>query len=101
MNFIDKLRGKSYNHSSVVYHYKGDVIKTTQNLSVTPAQMFELAAKGIPITQGNVDNFFDGTENPSWDIPLYKQRNVDMSELWQAQQSAKKVVSKFKKEVKK
>lgn len=64
------------------------------NLAYTPSQMMELAEKGIPINQGNIgaDNFFDGVPigEGTFDLPLERQKGVDVADCWQAAQSIRK-----------
>lgn len=97
MNFTDKLKGKCVNRVFTHARYDSDSIVVKGGLASTPSQMLELASKGVPISENNVSNFFDGEKNPSWDVPLYRQRNVDIADVWQAEQDAKKVLKKIKK----
>lgn len=88
---------------------KGCVCKRTESdlpvkggLSVTPAEMFDMARRGIPVTTANLDmQFNDGEVNPSWDIPVDRQRGVDIGEIWQTSMDVKrKVKSAYKNDVK-
>lgn len=63
---------------------KSDFLAVRPNLAVTPAQMLELAKGGIPVSGPNVHNFFDGVANPSFDVPLDRQRGVDIADMWTA-----------------
>lgn len=36
---------------------------------------------------------FDGVNNPSWDLPIDQKRGVDVAEVWQAQRTARKVIT--------
>lgn len=67
--------------------------QTKQGLSMSPADVARCASRGIAVTsQINDSLFFDGTDNPSFELPLEMQRGVDVADVWQAQQSARKRV---------
>ena len=69
---------------------EGDFLPTKPGLAYTPAEMLKLAERGVPISSATVDsNFFDGQVNPAWDIPIERQRGIDVSDVWQAQQDAR------------
>lgn len=60
------------------------------NLAVTPAQMLDMAEKGIPISSQNIAmSVKDGEENPSWDLPLDQLRGVDPAAMWEHSQVIK------------
>lgn len=64
--------------------------KTKSGLAYSPAQMNEMMQKGIPVTTKNLENrFFDGEENPSWNIDLMRQKGVDIADVWEAEQAAR------------
>lgn len=67
-----------------------DFLKVKEGLAYTPSQMYELMEKGIPISMQNTGTFVDGEPNPSWNVPLERERGVDASDVWQAQQEARK-----------
>lgn len=62
------------------------------NLAVTPAQMSQMAARGIPIAAQSLDSFVDGVSNPSYDLPIESQRGIDVVQVWDAQKSARKKI---------
>lgn len=66
--------------------------KTKPGLAVTPAQMSQMADKGIAISAQNAANFYDGSENPSWDVLPEYERGIDVADLWQNQQTARKKI---------
>jgi hypothetical protein len=71
-------------------------LRTRQNLSYTPAQMMKLAEKGVPVSQVNVDEsqFYDGEVNPSWSVPIERDRGIDAADVWQAQQESRSKLRK-------
>ena len=85
-----KFRSKRYCACATIARAQND-LETRQGLAVTPAQMDELAAKGIPISsQSAMSQFQDGTPNPSWDsLPLEETRGIDVAEIWQSSQDSK------------
>lgn len=68
--------------------------KTTNGLSMTPAQIKECVARGIPVTTANVDMFVDGVSNPSTVLPIDELRGVDAVDAWNASMDAKKKIAK-------
>lgn len=67
-----------------------DEIKTKCGLSYSPAQMLEMANKGISVSSQNLETkFYDGTPNPSWNLEILRQRGVDLADLWTVAQQAK------------
>lgn len=68
-------------------------------LAVSPAQMVEMTRKGIAIsTQNQPDSVFEeGSTINSFDIPLEHRRGVDLVQLWEASESAKKKIRSARK----
>lgn len=68
--------------------------KPVQNgLALTPAQMAEMAERGIPISTANAQLAYEeGDRSNSFDIPVEDKRGVDMADVWVAQQDARKRV---------
>lgn len=85
---------------SVVYSSEDSYHRVRPNLAVTPAQMFEMAAHGVPISLQNASNFHDGDTNPSWTVPPERVRGVDMADLWQMQQSSRAKLKKARADAK-
>ena len=85
-----KFRSQNWNASACITRAQTD-LETRQNLSVTPAQMDELAKRGIPISsQSAASQFSDGVPNPDWDsLPFEEQRGVDIAEIWQETMTSK------------
>lgn len=55
------------------------------NQVLTMAQMDALRKEGKPISsfQMSADNFFDGSDNPTPEVPLEMQRSVDINQVWE------------------
>lgn len=68
-------------------------IPVQNGLSLTPTEMMRMAQKGVPISAQNEQNFFDGVDNPPWDVAPEKMRGVDPSDLWQLQKTSRKKVT--------
>lgn len=76
-----------------------DDILTIPDLAMTPAQMMSLAENGIPISNQHLNNeYYDGDVNISDDIPLDRQRGVDVNEMWNKKQDVKKALKKMAKD---
>ncbi|UPW41270.1 hypothetical protein [Sigmofec virus UA08Rod_4527] len=77
----------------VSYIYPDEYIKVEQGLSVSPSQVAELTAKGIPVSSTNVSQFIDGSPNPSFDLPIDELRGVDINDVWEASKEAARNLS--------
>lgn len=66
-------------------------LRTRQGLAYTPSEMLSLAERGIPVNQANVgeNNFYDGEINPSWSVPIERDRGVDIADVWQMQMESR------------
>lgn len=63
------------------------------NLACSPKQIADMAKKGIAISSHSVDlNYHDGETDISFDVPVDQQANVDIAEIWEAQQIAQEKV---------
>lgn len=69
-------------------------------MAVTPGQMFEMAAHGMPISLQNAANFTDGYTGSSWFVPAEKVRGIDPADLWTLQQSTRGKLKKAMKAAK-
>ena len=51
----------------------------------------KLTERGIPVSSQNMPegSFFDGEVNPSWTVPIERDRGVDVADVWQAQQESR------------
>lgn len=88
MSFQEKLLKHGQKCATCVR--EGDFLPTKPGLAYTPAEMLKLAERGVPISSATIDsNFFDGQVNPAWDVPIERQRGIDVSDVWQAQQDAR------------
>lgn len=63
--------------------------ETKQGLSYTPAELMDYAKKGIPVSASNSESYFDGTANPSFDMPVDQLRGVDVVDCWVAQNDSR------------
>lgn len=65
-----------------------DVVQS--GLALTPAEMAQLAAKGIPVTPASLGvEFFDGRGQDDFAIDPMYQRGVDITDVYTAQESSK------------
>lgn len=73
-----------------------DETPVQDGLAVSPATMYDMTKKGIPIsTQNQPDNLFDNTDsNNSFFIPVDRKRGVDIVQLWETEQTIKKKTRK-------
>lgn len=77
---------------------RNDQDKPVQSdLALTPAQMADLAEKGIPISTANAQLAYeDGTRSATFDIPIEERRGIDIADVWNTQQDARdKVVNAY------
>lgn len=59
-------------------------------LAYTPSMVMELTEQGIAVSGANADAmFFDGSESPSFSVPIERQRGVDAVDAWEASRSAR------------
>ena len=67
-------------------------VPVEQNLAMTPAQMYSLVQQGRPVSlqQLPLDNFDDGTSDPSFYVTMDKRRGVDIVDVWNKSQDLKK-----------
>lgn len=78
-----------------------DEVEPKPGLAYTPADMAKLHAQGMPINSANIINqFYDGEPNPSFDIPIERQRGLDPAEIWETSKASAKKIKEFEKVVK-
>lgn len=54
----------------------------------------QLRRQGTPLSSTSVENmYYDGIENPSFDVPFEQQRGVDINDVWNAAQDGLRRVS--------
>ena len=65
-------------------------------LTLTPSQMDIMRKQGRPVSTMQLpeDMFFDGATKPTG-ITIENARGIDVNDVWQAQQAAKKKIKKF------
>ena len=68
------------------------------DLVTTPKQIYELSSAGMSVSMPDGSNYYDGDKNPSFDMLPENRRGMDVADLYQLEQSAKKhIVSKYHK----
>lgn len=77
-----------------------DAVKTKNGLAVSPSTAMAMAERGIPISAQMSSDFYDGDDNPSWELPLERSRGIDPSDLWQMQQDSRSKIRKAVKQFK-
>lgn len=90
-----KVRWQQYSPVVCCPERREHEIPVYGNLTTTPAQMLEMAEKGIPISAQNIAmSAKDGETNPSWDLPLDQIRGVDPAAMWEHSQVIKEKARK-------
>lgn len=70
------------------------------NLAMTPADVADMASKGIPVsTQANGAQYYDGVPEPSLDIPIDQQRGADMADIFNAQMDAREKLGNMRRKI--
>ena len=71
-------------------------IPVNPNLAMRPSDIAELTAHGKSVNLQNLSGmYFDGTPYPPDECDLSDQRGVDICELWNAEKTARKKLSKL------
>lgn len=66
-------------------------------LSLTPAEMMEMAKKGQPIAAGApLQETFDNTPQGDFYVPMETRRGIDINDLFGAQMESKSKLRKLK-----
>lgn len=76
---------------------EGDV---QPGLALTPREIAEMTRAGIPISNVNASQFFDGYRTLDFDPGLLSRRGTDITDVWNAQMDSRKKLSKAAKAVK-
>ncbi|QXN75257.1 hypothetical protein [Microvirus mar52] len=64
--------------------------KVKAGLAYSPAMVMEATEQGIAVSGANIDAmFFDGTDNPSFDLATDQRRGVDANDVWNASREAR------------
>ena len=69
------------------------------NLAMTPAQVAEMAAAGKPVSSTSVGTYYDGTPNPSFDLPIDQKRGCDIADAWNASVEAQDKLNDMKRRI--
>lgn len=67
-------------------------VYTEQNIAITPSDIQSMVERGIPVSTTNLPSFIDGTINPSFDVPIELRRGVDVVDVWDTSQTAKRTL---------
>lgn len=77
-----------------------DVKRTIPDLAMTPQQIAEMAARGVPVSSKSMQQYYEGmaTDN-HWSIePMFK-RGADINQLWEIEKtSQEKILNARRKE---
>lgn len=67
-----------------------EVKRTIPGLAMTPSQVAEMAARGIPVSTQSAPDMYDEVQNPSnFEVePLFK-RGADINQIWELSQDAR------------
>lgn len=73
--------------------------KVQDGQSVTPAQMYAMAQQGKPISAQQLPNeyFDDGDPYQTYEIPIDRQRGIDVIDCWNASKDSESRFNEFKK----
>lgn len=64
--------------------------KVKAGLAYTPAMVMEATEQGIAVSGANIDAmFYDGEDNPSFDLAADQRRGVDANDVWYAAREAR------------
>lgn len=75
-------------------------ITVQEGLSMTPSQIARCTERGLAVSSQIVDSelFVDGDESNDMSVPLERIRGIDVAEVWEAQQDARKRLIKAHKQ---
>lgn len=75
---------KKHGRRQVVFRCKVCEPVVREGLAYSPSDMARLIERGMPVNSLNTSQvYFDGEENPSFDIGAERQRYVDVADLWE------------------
>lgn len=64
-----------------------DEERTRQGLAYTPADMYRLTERGMPVNNLNIQKaYYDGSPDATFYMGDERKRGVDVAELWENQQ---------------
>lgn len=72
--------------------------KVLDNQALTPAKMYALAQQGKPISAQQMPSeyFDDGQAYQTYDIPVDRQRGIDVIQCWEASKDSQNKLNTFK-----
>lgn len=81
----------------IVYRNKVEKNPVKSRLAMTPRQMDQARQAGQPISTNSLPDhmFDDGYVGVKLEIPLDRQRGVDVAEIWQKSKSIEKKIGGF------
>lgn len=73
-------------------------LRVRDNLAITPADAYEMAKQGIPISSQNRADviFTETTSNIPAELDIMDQRGVDIADVWEAQMISRQRVKNAK-----
>lgn len=82
----------------IVYKNKTEKNPVKSRLAMTPRQMDQARQAGQPISTSTLPDsmFDDGYVGVKLEIPLDRQRGVDVAEIWQKSKTLEKKIGGFK-----
>lgn len=80
-------------------YYREKRTPVQQGLAYTPSMMDKMRVQGIPIQANNLpeEMFDDGDKTNKFDVPIYRQRGIDVADVWLMEQESKSKLKQFSK----
>ncbi|UPW41264.1 hypothetical protein [Sigmofec virus UA08Rod_4626] len=92
---------KRRNRPIPMFESKDDpVVPVVNDLAVTPSDMHQMTARGVPISAQNESMFYDGDTLSSIELDLEYQRGIDVVDLWDAEKTSRLNILKLRNRVK-
>lgn len=77
-------------------HRTENDVKVQPHLAYDVSDLAQMVQMGKPISTTSAENmYYDGSSDVSFNLPLDKQRGVDLNDMFQAAASARKKLSKI------
>lgn len=70
-------------------HRTKDDLPVQDGLALTPAMIAELTAQGVPISEPQAMQFFDGYKRGDFNPGIINRRGVDIADVWNAEKDAR------------
>lgn len=84
MSRFDKYRNHGQIGRGYTYKKCENEQVVREGLAYSPADMARLTERGMPVNSINTGKaFFDGEENPSFDVSIDRSRHVDICDVWE------------------